>query len=69
MRLRRRKSDAGRPSPGDVAEVASGRGSSADKREMHGYALKHPHSKAAKALKKAGYKPRYKLRKKRRTKR
>lgn len=61
----RRKTDKGHPSAKDVAEVATGRASSADKREMHGYAVKHPHSKAAKALKKAGYKPRYKLRKKR----
>ena len=66
MRIRRRKSDAGRPSAGDIAEVAGGRGSSADKRELHNYAVKHPHSKAAKALKKVNYKPRYKLRKKRR---
>jgi hypothetical protein len=62
---RRRKNDAGHPSAGDVAEVASGRGSSADKRELHGYAIKHPHSNAAKALKKVGYKPRYKARKRR----
>jgi hypothetical protein len=66
VKIRRRKSDAGHPSAKDVAEVASGRASSGDKREMHGYAVRHPHSAAAKALRKAGYKPRYKLRKKRR---
>lgn len=59
---RRRRSG---PSPRDVAEVAGGRGSSADKKELHGYALRHPNSAAAKALKRIGYKPRRKKRKKR----
>lgn len=62
---RRRKSDAGHPSAGDVAEVASGRGSSGDKRELYGYAIRHPSSAAAKAIRKAKYRPRYNLRRKR----
>lgn len=61
-----RKNDKNTPSAKDIAEVMTGRASSGDKREMHGYAVRHPHSKAAKALKKAGYKPNYKLRKKKR---
>lgn len=63
--MAKRKSDAGHPSPRDVAEVMRGKASSGDKREMYGYAVKHPHSRAAKAIKKSGYKPRLKLRKKR----
>lgn len=65
--MAKRKSDASHPSPGDVAEVMSGRASSGDKRELYGYAVKHPHSAAAKAIKKSGYKPRLKLRKRRKT--
>lgn len=53
------------PTGTDVAEVAAGKGSSHDKMEVANLARKHPRSKAAKAIKKSGYKPRPKLRKKR----
>jgi hypothetical protein len=59
MARRKRKSDAGHPSAGDIAEVASGRGSSGDKREMYGYARRHPSSLAARALRHVKYRPRF----------
>jgi hypothetical protein len=53
------------PTGTDVAEVAAGKGSSHDKMEVANAGRRHPRSKAAKAIKKSGYKPRPKARKKR----
>ena len=50
------------PSAKDVAEFASGKGSSADKRELANWAKAHPSSNAARVIKRVGYKPRKKRR-------
>lgn len=63
MKSRRRKDTL--PTKGDIAEVAAGRGSSHDKMEVANLAKRHPRSKAAKVIKRSGYKPRPKARKKR----
>jgi hypothetical protein len=60
----KRRSDAGHPSARDIAEVASGRGSSGDKRELYGYATRHHTSAAYRALKHVKYRPRFSSRRK-----
>lgn len=59
---RKRRSDAGHPSPGDIAEVLHGTASNADKREIYGYATRHHASAAYRALKKVKYRPRFSTR-------
>jgi hypothetical protein len=68
VRKRGRRKDL-LPSKGDIAEVAAGKGSSHDKMEVANLARRHPRSKAAKVIKRVGYKPRPKARKRKRVKR